>query len=32
MMISAQNSSGVHRRRVRFNKIPEKCPKIPERV
>ena len=29
---SAQNSSGVHwcRRRVRFNKGPEKVPKVPE--
>ena len=31
---SAQNSSGVHwcRRRVRFNKVPEKVPKVPENV
>jgi len=31
---SAQNSSGVHwcRRRVRFNKVPEKVPKVPEKV
>jgi len=28
---SAQNSSGVHwcRRRVRFNEVPEKVPKVP---
>ena len=31
---SAQNSSGVHwcRRRVRFNQVPEKAPKVPEKV
>ena len=31
---SAQNSSGVHwcRRRVRFNQVPEKVPKVPEKV
>ena len=31
---SAQNSSGVHwcRRRVRFNEVPEKIPKVPEKV
>ena len=31
---SAQNSSGMHwcRRRVRFNKVPEKVPKVPEKV
>jgi len=31
---SAQNSSGVHwcRRWVRFNKVPEKVPKVPEKV
>ena len=31
---SAQNSSGVHwcRRRVKFNQIPEKVPKVPEKV
>jgi len=31
---SAQNSSGVHwcRRRVRFNEVPEKVPKVPEQV
>ena len=31
---SAQNSSGVHwcRHRVRFNKVPEKVPKVPEKV
>jgi len=31
---SAQNSSGVHwcRRRVRFNRVPEKVPKVPEKV
>ena len=31
---SAQNSSGVHwcRRRVRFNKVPEKVLKVPEKV
>ena len=31
---SAQNSSGVHwcRRRVRFNEVPEKVPKLPEKV
>jgi len=31
---SAQNSSGVHwcRRRVRFNKVPEKVQKVPEKV
>ena len=31
---SAQNSSGVHwcRRRVRFNEVPEKVPKAPEKV
>ena len=31
---SAQNSSGVHwcRRRVRFNEVPEKVPKVPEKV
>ena len=30
---SAQNSSGVHwcRRRVRFNEVPEKVPKVPAR-
>ena len=30
---SAQNSSGVHccRRRVRFNEVPEKVPKVPEK-
>jgi len=29
---SGQNSSGVHwcRRRVRFNKVPDKDPKVPE--
>jgi len=29
---SAQNSSGVHwcRRRVKFNEVPEKVPKVPE--
>ena len=31
---SAQNSSGMHwcRRRVRFNQVPEKVPKVPEKV
>jgi len=31
---SAQNSSAVHwcRRRVKFNKVPEKVPKVPEKV
>ena len=31
---SAQNSSGVHwcRRPVRFNEVPEKVPKVPEKV
>ena len=31
---SAQNSSGVHwcRRRVRFNEVPEKVPKVPGKV
>ena len=31
---SAQNSSGVHwcRRRVRFNEVPEKVAKVPEKV
>ena len=31
---SAQNSSGVHwcRRRVRFNEVPEKVPKVPEKA
>ena len=31
---SAQNSSGVHwcRRRVRFNQVPEKVPKVPKKV
>ena len=31
---SAQNSSSVHwcRRRVRFNELPEKVPKVPEKV
>ena len=31
---SAQNSFGVHwcRRRVRFNQVPEKVPKVPEKV
>jgi hypothetical protein len=31
---SAQNSSGVHwcRRRVRFNDVPEKAPKVPKKV
>ena len=31
---SAQNSSGVHwcRRRVRFNEVPEKVPKVPVKV
>jgi len=31
---SAQNSSGVHlcRRLVRFNEVPEKVPKVPEKV
>ena len=31
---SAQNSSGVRwcRRRVRFNEVPEKVPKVPENV
>jgi hypothetical protein len=31
---SAQNSSGVHwcRRRVRFNEVPEKVPKVLEKV
>ena len=31
---SAQNSPGVHRcrRRVRFNEVPEKLPKVPEKV
>ena len=31
---SAQNSSGVHwcRHRVRFNVVPEKVPKVPEKV
>ena len=31
---SAQNSSGVHwcRSRVRFNEVPEKVPKVPEKV
>ena len=31
---SAQNNSGVRwcRRRVRFNKVPEKVPKVPEKV
>jgi hypothetical protein len=34
MESSAQNSSGVHwrRRRVRFNEVPEKVPKLPEKV
>ena len=34
MWSSAQNSSGVHwcRRRVRFNEVPEKVPKVPEKV
>ena len=33
-MGSAQNSSGVHwcRHRVRFNEVPEKVPKVPEKV
>ena len=31
---SAQNSCGVHwcRRRDRFNEVPEKVPKVPEKV
>jgi len=31
---SAQNSSGVHwcRRRVRFNEVRNKVPKVPEKV
>ena len=31
---SAQNSSGVDwcRRRVKFNEVPEKVPKVPEKV
>ena len=31
---SAQNSSGVYwcRRQVRFNEVPEKVPKVPEKV
>ena len=31
---SAQNRSGVHwcRSRVRFNEVPEKVPKVPEKV
>jgi len=31
---SALNSSGVHwcRRRVRFSEVPEKVPKVPEKV
>ena len=31
---SAQNSSGVHwcRRRVKFNEVPEKVPKVPEKI
>jgi len=31
---SAKNSSSVHwcRRRVRFNEVPEKVPKVPEKV
>ena len=31
---SAQNSCGVHwcRRRNRFNEVPEKVPKVPEKV
>ena len=31
---SAQNSSGVHwcRRQVKFNEVPEKDPKVPEKV
>ena len=31
---SAQNSSGGHwcRHRVRFNEVPEKVPKVPEKV
>ena len=31
---SAQKSSGVHwcRRRVKFNEVPEKVPKVPEKV
>ena len=34
MASSAQNSSGVHwcRCRVRFNEVPEKVPKVPEKV
>ena len=34
MKSSAQNSCGVHwcRRRDRFNKVPEKVPKVPEKV
>jgi len=34
MGFSAQNSSGEHRcrRRVRFNEVPEKVPKLPEKV
>jgi len=34
MGTSAQNSSGVHlcRRRVRFNEVPKKVPKVPEKV
>ena len=34
MESSAQNSFGVHcrRRRVRFNEVPEKVPKVPEKV
>jgi hypothetical protein len=34
MESSAQNTSGVHwyRRRVRFNEVPEKVPKVPEKV
>ena len=29
---SAQKSSGVHWRRVRFNEVPEKVPKVPDKV
>ena len=29
---SAQNSSGVHRARVRFNEVLEKVLKVPEKV
>ena len=34
MRSSAQNSSGLHwcRRRVRFKEVPEKVPKVPEKV